>query len=102
MFVVDPAWIAAAAAIFGGAGVKFVEHWINKNRVSVDDASRLRDELRLEISDQRNEIKELEVEVNKWRDEYYDLRDRYIELQTDMRISLQILKREIAQGQENK
>lgn len=90
----DPAWIALIGTIFGGAGLKATETWLGKNRVRVDDAARIRDELRLEITANREEIKQLETDVNKWRDEYYNLRDKYTELQTQLTLALQKIKDE--------
>lgn len=90
----DPAWIALIGTIFGGAGLKATETWLGKNRVKVDDAAKIRDELRLEITAQREEIKQLETDVNKWRDEYYNLRDKYVSLQTELTLALQKIKDE--------
>lgn len=88
----DPAWIALIGTIFGGAGLKAAESWLGKNRVKVDDATRIRDELRLEITAQREEIKQLETDVDKWRDEYYNLRDKYVELQTELTLALEKIR----------
>jgi len=88
----DPAWIALIGTIFGGAGLKAAESWLGKNRVKVDDAARIRDELRLEITAQREEIKQLEEDVDKWRGEYYNLRDKYVELQTELTLALEKIK----------
>jgi chromosome segregation ATPase len=88
----DPAWIALIGTVFGGAGLKAVETWLGKNRIRVDDAARIRDELRLEITAQREEIKQLETDVDKWRDEYYNLRDKYVELQTELTLALEKIR----------
>lgn len=92
---VDPTVVALVGTIMGGVGLKVVEHWLGKNKVKVDDASRLRDELRLEITAQREEIKQLETEVDKWRKEYYDLFLKYTQLNTDLTIALQRIKDEV-------
>lgn len=89
---VDPTVVALIGTIMGGVGLKVVEHWLGKNKVKVDDASRLRDELRLEITAQRDEIKGLEADVDKWRKEYYDLFLKYTQLNTDLTIALQRIK----------
>jgi hypothetical protein len=91
---VDPTVVALVGTLMGGVGLKVVEHWLGKNKVKVDDASRLRDELRLEITAQREEIKSLEAEVDKWRKEYYDLFLKYTQLNTDLTIALQRIKDE--------
>lgn len=84
----DPAWIALIGTLCGGIGLKMAEHWLGRNKVKVDDAARLRDELRLEITAQREEIKQLEADVDKWRKEYYDLRDKFAALQAELTLAL--------------
>lgn len=91
---IDPAWIALIGTLCGGVGLKVAEHWLGRNKIRIDDASRIRDELRLEITAQREEIKQLEADVDKWREEYYNLRDKYINLQTELTLALQKIREE--------
>jgi uncharacterized coiled-coil DUF342 family protein len=91
----DPAWIALVGTIFGGAGLKALEHWLGRSKVRIDEAANLRNELRIEITTLREEIKELEAEVDKWRKDYYDLRDKYSTLNTEYLIALEKIKAEI-------
>lgn len=88
----DPAWIALIGTVAGGLGLKVTEHWLGRNKDKVDDAARIRDELRTEVTAQRAEIKVLEDEVEEWRAKYYDLRDLYIKLQTELTLALQDIK----------
>lgn len=97
----DPAWIAFLGAAFGGAGLKMTEHWLGRNRVKIDDASQIRDELRQEITSQREEIKALEAEVHKWREEYYALRDKYMTLQLEMLQKVENIKNEVAAAEKS-
>lgn len=90
----DPTVVALVGTVFGGVGLKVVESWLGRNKVRVDDATQIRDELRLEISAQREEIKQLEQDVNKWREEYYSLKEKYFTLQTELTIALQNIKTE--------
>lgn len=92
MPAIDPAWIALIGTLCGGIGLKVAEHWLGKGKVKVDEAGKIRDELRLEITAQREEIKELEAQVQKWQADYYDLRDKHIKLQTELMIALQKIK----------
>lgn len=92
----DPAWIALAGTVVGTIGLKVAEHFLGKGRIKIDDAAKIRDELRLEITANKQEIKELEDEVEKWRADYYDLRDKYIQLQTELTLALQKIKDESA------
>lgn len=90
----DAAWIALTGTVAGSVGLRVVEHFLTRNKVKVDDAARIRDELRLEITTQREEIKQLEADAIKWRDEYYNLRDKYVELQTELTLALRTLRDE--------
>lgn len=92
----DPAWIALIGTVCGTVGLKVAEHWLGRNKVRADDASRIRDELRLEITTQREEIRQLENDASKWREEYYNLRDKYVALQTELTLALQKIRDEAA------
>lgn len=92
---IDPGWLALIGTLCGGTGLKIVEHYLNRKQVKVTDASKIRDELREQIDDQRAEIAKLEKEVEGWRDKYYNLRDDHIKLQTELMISLQKLKEDM-------
>lgn len=96
---IDPAWIALIGTVCGGVGLKVAEHWLGRSKVKVDDAARIRDELRLEITAQREEIKQLEADVTKWREEYYNLRDKYTSLQTELTLALEKIKREATRAE---
>ena len=50
---VDAAWIALIGTLCGGIGLKIIEHWLGKSKVKMDEASKLRDELRVHISSQK-------------------------------------------------
>ena len=93
---VDPAWIALIGTVMGGVGLKVAESWLGRNKVKNDDAAQIRDELRMEITAQREEIKQLESDVNKWREEYYNLRDKHVALQTELTLALQQIRQEAA------
>jgi len=90
----DPAWIALIGTLCGGVGLKAAEHWLGRNKVKTDDAARIRDELRMEITAQREEIKQLEDAANKWREEYFNLKEKYINLQTELTLALANIKHE--------
>lgn len=91
---IDPAWIALIGTVCGGVGLKAAEHWLGRNKVKTDDAARIRDELRMEITAQREEIKQLEDAANKWREEYFNLKEKYINLQTELTLALHKIKAE--------
>lgn len=90
----DPAWIALIGTVVGGVGLKVIEHWLGRNKVKTDDATQIRDELRQEITALRGEIKQLEADVDKWREQYYALMEKYLTKQTQLDIALQKIKDE--------
>jgi len=96
---IDPAWVALAGTVAGTVGLKVAEHFLGKGRIKIDDAAKIRDELRLEINANRQEIKELEDDVEKWRADYYDLRDKYIQLKTELTLALDKIKDEAVVAQ---
>lgn len=66
-------WVALAIALFGGAGIKVVEKFLNRNKDREDLASRMREELRVEIERHKKRADEAEDEADQWRDRYYRL-----------------------------
>lgn len=94
MPTIDPAWIALVGTVCGGVGLKVTENWLGRSKIKVDDASQIRDELRLEITAQKEEIRQLETDVEKWRADYYLLFEKYIAQQTELTIALQKIKAE--------
>lgn len=65
------AFIALGAAIFGGAGLKAVEAFINRKKDRADFAAQLRDELRVDITGLREELNRLEDRLERSRKMYY-------------------------------
>lgn len=94
MPTLDPAWIALIGTLCGGLGLKLLEHWLGKSKVKVDEATKMREELRIDITKRDDEIKLLETEVDNWRRDYYDLRDKYSTLNTEYLIALEKIKTE--------
>jgi uncharacterized protein YlxW (UPF0749 family) len=60
-------WLAFIGTIFGGVGLKFIEHFLNRNRTKNDIATQLRNELREDIRELQKRVDELEAENEKWR-----------------------------------
>lgn len=92
---VDPTVVALVGTIMGGVGLKVAEHWLSKGKVKVDDASRMRDELRLEITSLKEDQSKLEADAIKWRNDYYAMYEKYITAQTESKIELEKLKGQV-------
>lgn len=90
----DPTVVALIGTIMGGVGLKVVESWLGKNRVKIDDAAKIRDELRLEIGSLKSEItalraenKQLENDVDKWRNEYFNMYADIVAVKTELQLT---------------
>lgn len=88
----DPTVIAVIGTVCGGVGLKFVEHVLGRSKVRMDEAAKIREELRDQIDDLKVKVNELEVARDKWREDYYALRDKYVELQTQLTIAQEKIK----------
>lgn len=93
------ALVALLGTVFGGAGLKIIEHFLNKAREKFQQSAAIRDELRTEISSLRSQLaiadeeeKRLEALVEEWRGKYYDLRDEKQKVLTELTIALDRLK----------
>lgn len=60
-------WLAFAGTLFGGVGLKVLEHFLNRNKTKNDIATQLRNELREDIRELQKRVDELEAENEKWR-----------------------------------
>ena len=69
--------IALFAATFGGAGLKFIEYLLSRGKAKQDLAQSIREELRSEVQSLRDELRQVQEEVDAWRQKYYDLLDRF-------------------------
>lgn len=74
--------IALVAALFGGGGLKFLEHILSRNKDRTDLATQLRNELRGEVTALRDEMRQIEAELDKWKARYY----RLLAFMNDIRI----------------
>lgn len=91
----DPAWIALIGTLCGGIGLKVLEHWLGKSQIKIDEAAKLRDELRIQINAQGQRILLLEQEVDEWREKAYDWRDKYTEVNAQYTVALEKLRAEV-------
>lgn len=85
--------------IFGGAGLKIIESWLNRTKERATEAQTMREELRKELDGLREmldkaaaEEKRLEDLVDDWREKYYNLRDEKQTLVTELTITLARLR----------
>lgn len=78
--------------VMGGAGLRYIDHLLTRKRQTLDEGAAWRKELRDESQARKQEIEELEDEVDKWRAMYYDLRDQYAMLKVQLEVALTQIK----------
>ncbi len=66
-------WIAVISALGGGTVIKLIEFFLIPKTTQVDYAAKLREELRQDIREYKNEVMLLRSEVNYWRRMYFVL-----------------------------
>lgn len=86
---VDPAYIALIGTLCGGIGLKVAEHYLGRNNRRDDDASRIRDELRIEITNLREDRRELETRLEELQAKYLGLYEKHVAQTTDLTLALQ-------------
>jgi len=82
-FDLTAAYPAIFSAVFGGVGIKILERMLSKKSEQFNDATTIRDELRVEIEHLKEEIdvlrKQLEdskIQNDTWREKYWNLVER--------------------------
>lgn len=73
----NPGFVAVATAAITTVGVKLVESRNAGKKITVDEGTSLRLELRSEIDLLRKQLAQKELDVDKWRERYYELMDKY-------------------------
>lgn len=68
---IDANVLAAIAAAGGAILLKIVEKWTIRKSETMNDAARIRNELRSDITRLREENIQLEKEVNEWHEKYW-------------------------------
>jgi predicted nuclease with TOPRIM domain len=81
-------WIAIAAAVFGGAGVKVIEKWLNRSEVKDDSAFKLRTELREELERLRKELEETKEDLDEYRTKYYAMMEQFSKTKIELEAAL--------------
>lgn len=91
---ITTAWIALIGTLLGGVGLKFVEHWLSRSKVRDDTAAQLRNELRTEIQGLKQELNNVESDLDKWRGKYYELMDNFIRVKSELETAMRKLQQQ--------
>jgi uncharacterized protein YlxW (UPF0749 family) len=84
---------ATVAALVVGVLMKFVSHTTDKRKDNLTEHLELRKELRDELDTVKEELYQLQKELNEWREKYY----HQVELTTILQIELSQLRIEISE-----
>lgn len=93
-------WIAIAAAIFGGAGVKVIEKWLSRSEIKDDSAFKLRTELREELERLRKELEETKDELDDYRTKYYAMMEQFSKTKIELEAALYKIQKQTEAAQE--
>lgn len=74
---ISPAWIALIGTVFGGAGLKFTETWLNRQTKEADQGTKIRDELRIQIEGLKIDADKLQVQIDKTEAELDEWKHKY-------------------------
>jgi predicted RNase H-like nuclease (RuvC/YqgF family) len=70
-------FVALMGTIFGGAGLKIIEHQLGRAKARAADAAGIREELRKQIEDLRAELVRAEAEEQRLQGLVEELKDKY-------------------------
>ena len=72
------------AFLLGAGGLKILDFILTHRKRDVDDASLIRQELRLEVDHFKARVDKLEVALNEWRERYYAMLASHASLKADL------------------
>lgn len=87
MFGIDPAVLALLGALFGGAGLKFVEKLMSRGQEKEDMAEQIRKELREDLSAVRAELKEEQKSRDELQERYWLLMEENAALKAQVSLA---------------
>jgi chromosome segregation ATPase len=93
------ALLVAGGTVFGGIALRYVDHWLTKRKSTLDEGAAWRKELRDEVTAQKNEIEELEKQLDHWKVLYYDLREQYGLLKVQLEEAMSRIRREATRAE---
>lgn len=80
----DTAWIALIGTIFAGAGLKLMESFLARGQGKNDTATAMRAELRKETADLKDELRQVEKDLDEWKEKYFLLLQDYLEVKSQI------------------
>lgn len=81
----EAAWIALIGTLFGGVVLKFMEKFLARSGEKQDYATKIRDEIRKDLTQSKEEARLLEKELDEWKMKYYLLLEENMKGNTELR-----------------
>ena len=72
------AWLVLAGTVFGGAGLKVIEYFLNRRKRTEDLAASIRKELREDVARLRSELRDESKAADEWEAKYWELRAKML------------------------
>lgn len=94
---ITPETGAAIGGILGAIGMKLIDKVFGLKRKSMDEASEIRAELRVEVARLNKQLIEMHDELDAWRDRFYKLSEENIILRAEcksLRSEIEDLRKE--------
>ena len=83
-FANNQAAIGVLGALFGGAGLRWVDKMLSRRTERYNEAERIRAELRIEVDAAKEENKKLSEEVIIWRERYWKFYEEAAQLRMEL------------------
>lgn len=80
----DTAWIALIGTLFGGVVLKITESTLSKGNQKIDAATSMREELRKDQKELRDQLRVVDHELDMWKEKYFVLLADYLELKSQV------------------
>lgn len=77
-------YAAAIAALFGGIGVKIIEKLMSKRSEQFLEGTKIREELRQEITSLKKDVDASSKSSDEWREKYYQKVEENLELSQEI------------------
>jgi predicted nucleic acid-binding Zn-ribbon protein len=91
--------VAIIAAVFGGAGVKMIEKWLNRSVEKEDSGFKLRTELREELERLRDELEKTKDELDDYRAKYFSLMEQFSKTKIELETALYKIQQQASAAQ---
>lgn len=78
--------------VFAGAGLKWIEAKLKKAKDKDDTATNLRNELRQELTSLKQEMQQVEKELDEWKTKYFEAYEQLLMLRVQLEQARRLLE----------